>query len=81
MKPSDNVHPALVALPRPTGWFGSDNQSGAHPTVLDAIQRANSGYVTGYGDDPYTESAHELFRDPRLHLLQVSEKRHIGAAP
>ena len=63
MKPSDKVHPALAALPRPAGWFGSDNQSGAHPAVLDAIQRANSGYVTGYGDDPYTESAHELFRE------------------
>ncbi len=62
MKPSDNLHPALVALPRPQGWFGSDNQSGAHPQVLEAVQRANSGYVTGYGDDPYTEQAEDLFR-------------------
>ncbi len=62
MKASDTLHPALASLPRPAGWFGSDNQSGAHPAVIEAIQRANAGYVTGYGDDPYTEQAQDLFR-------------------
>jgi threonine aldolase len=37
--------------------FASDNNSGAHPAVLEAIARANAGHVRAYGDDPWTESA------------------------
>jgi threonine aldolase len=46
---------------RPLGprWFASDNNAGAHPKVLEAIQRVNSGHAIGYGDDPYTRSAAE----------------------
>lgn len=35
--------------------FGSDNHSGVHPKILKAIERANSGYSFGYGEDDYTE--------------------------
>lgn len=35
--------------------FGSDNHSGVHPKVLQAINDANTGYCFGYGDDPLTE--------------------------
>ena len=35
--------------------FGSDNQSGVHPEILEAIATANGGHVGAYGDDPYTE--------------------------
>ena len=35
--------------------FGSDNHSGAHPLVLDAMVAANAGDVTSYGADPLTE--------------------------
>lgn len=38
-------------------YFASDNTSGIHPKVLAAIERANHGFVKGYGDDPYTQSA------------------------
>lgn len=31
--------------------FGSDTTSPAHPSVLDAMARANSGYEPSYGDD------------------------------
>jgi threonine aldolase len=62
VKPAEIVHPALAALPRPTGWFGSDNQSGVHPAVLAAIADANGGYASGYGEDPWTDKAEELFR-------------------
>ena len=31
--------------------FGSDNHSGVHPQVLDAIAAANTGHAHGYGDD------------------------------
>ncbi len=42
--------------------FASDNNSGVHPDILDAIIQANRGHVVGYGDDPYTRQAIELFR-------------------
>ncbi len=43
--------------PRELLYFASDNTSGIHPEVLDAIVRANQGYAKPYGEDPYTESA------------------------
>jgi threonine aldolase len=42
--------------------FASDNNSGIHPAVLDAMTRANLGHVKAYGDDPYTERAAEKFK-------------------
>lgn len=42
--------------------FGSDNQAGVHPTLLQAIVAANSGHVRGYGDDPHTESLTAVIR-------------------
>lgn len=44
--------PASAAL-----FFASDNGSGIHPDVLDAIARANTGTASAYGDDPYTAAA------------------------
>jgi threonine aldolase len=45
--------------------FASDNWSGIHPVVLDAIAAANAGgdHVPSYGDDPVTSDAIRLFRD------------------
>jgi len=37
--------------------FASDNNSGIHPEILNAINEANIGHCIGYGDDPYTEAA------------------------
>lgn len=42
--------------------FGSDNFSGVHPAILDAMAAANTGHVRAYGDDPYTASAKHVFR-------------------
>ncbi|HPR60167.1 MAG TPA: low specificity L-threonine aldolase [Prolixibacteraceae bacterium] len=42
--------------------FASDNNSGVHPSIIDAISKANQGHVTGYGDDVYTQKAIEHFR-------------------
>ncbi|HOD17867.1 MAG TPA: low specificity L-threonine aldolase [Candidatus Cloacimonadota bacterium] len=39
----------------PSISFGSDNHSGAHPLILQAIGKANSGYWHGYGEEDYTE--------------------------
>jgi len=43
--------------------FASDNNSGVHPVVMEAIRKANSGHVVGYGNDPYTESAKKKFKE------------------
>ena len=37
--------------------FASDNNSGVHPLVMEALNRANSDHAVGYGDDPWTEEA------------------------
>jgi threonine aldolase len=42
--------------------FASDNNAGIHPAILEAVGKANTGHVTGYGNDPYTEEAVRLFR-------------------
>jgi threonine aldolase len=47
---------------KPSRSFASDNNAVVHPEVLEAIGRANQGHVVGYGDDPYTESAVQKFR-------------------
>ncbi len=42
--------------------FGSDNHSGVHSEVLKAIQKANFGHCTAYGEDRWTEKAESLFK-------------------
>ena len=34
--------------------FGSDNHSGVHPQIMEAIVKENNNFKTAYGDDPYT---------------------------
>jgi threonine aldolase len=34
--------------------FASDNYAGAHPQIIAAVQAANEGHVTAYGEDVYT---------------------------
>ena len=43
--------------------FASDNNSGVHPSIISAMMKANQGHVKGYGDDPHTLKAREIFRD------------------
>jgi threonine aldolase len=43
--------------------FASDNRSGAHPEVLEAIVRANEGHAASYGEDGWTTRTEELFRE------------------
>ena len=52
----------LADLPPPSVSFGSDNSSGVLPEVLEALERANTGHVPAYGDDPYTARCVEDFR-------------------
>lgn len=40
--------------------FASDNYSGVHPEVLDAIAAANGGHQVSYGEDAYTARLAEV---------------------
>ena len=42
--------------------FASDNNSGVHPAILEAIRQANTDHAVGYGDDPWTAAATEAVR-------------------
>ena len=42
--------------------FASDNYSGIHPEVLDAIARVNDGHQVAYGDDDVTIKLGKRFR-------------------
>jgi threonine aldolase len=43
--------------------FASDNNSGIHPEILKAIEKANQGHTVAYGNDPYTERAIEKLKE------------------
>lgn len=42
--------------------FASDNNSGVHPLVMEAIAKANDNHAVGYGDDPWTDAATDKIR-------------------
>ena len=42
--------------------FASDNNSGVHPLVMEAIAKANDNHAVGYGDDPWTAEATDKIR-------------------
>ncbi len=60
---SDVIVQRLAQLAKPERWFGSDNQSGAFPEVMDAISEANRGHAVAYGDDPWTSRCIDTFRE------------------
>lgn len=43
--------------------FASDNNAGVHPDIMKALDNANDGHCVGYGDDPFTQEATEIFKD------------------
>ena len=43
--------------------LASDNNSGVHPLVMEALNRANRDHAVGYGDDPWTEEAVRKIRE------------------
>ncbi len=42
--------------------FASDNNSGVHPEIMNAIVQANVGHAVGYGDDDYTRQAEKRLK-------------------
>lgn len=43
--------------------LASDNNSGIHPAILEAISKANSGHAPAYGDDSWTTEAAAKFKE------------------
>jgi len=43
--------------------FGSDNHSGVHPDIIQALIDANTSYEIAYGDDQYTKSAVQTLKE------------------
>ena len=43
--------------------FASDNYSGIHPEILEALQRANSKHQISYGDYEFTGEANRIFEN------------------
>ncbi len=43
--------------------FASDNYSGVHPAVMEALQQANTGHAPSYGADDFTADAIRRFKD------------------
>ena len=52
--------------------FASDNYSGVHPEVLDAIAAANQGHQSSYGNDAYTA---------RLQQVVMAEQERMVGKP
>lgn len=48
-------------LVAPNTLLSSDNASGTHPLVLEAMHQANSGHALAYGNDRYTQEAEAAF--------------------
>ena len=43
--------------------LGSDNHSGVHPQILQALNSQNQGHAPSYGTDPTTKKAKTLFKE------------------
>jgi len=43
--------------------FASDNNSGAHPAIMEAIIKANEGFLKSYGDDEISIHTDEVFKE------------------
>lgn len=52
-----------LKIENPVRGFGSDNHSGIHPEILEAIQNANSGHAASYGTDDLSLEVLEVFRN------------------
>lgn len=52
-------------------YFGSDNQTGASDKVFAALQQANDGISTPYGDDEWTYKAKQQLQDAFDHEADI----------
>ena len=50
--------------------FGSDNNSGVHPQIMEALIKANDNHALAYGDDPWTAQA---VKDIKAYFGEIAE--------
>ena len=43
--------------------FASDNYSGVHPEIMEALNQVNHGHASSYGADEYTAKAVQKFKE------------------
>lgn len=43
--------------------FASDNNSGAHPAIMEAVVKANIGHLKSYGEDEMSIDTDEVFKE------------------
>ena len=66
-------------------FFGSDNTSPAHPSVLEAMLAVNTGYLPSYGEDEETEAARTRVRalfeapDAAVHFVTTGSAANVLA--
>jgi threonine aldolase len=57
-------------------WFTSDNAGPAHPAIIEAIARANTGYAASYGEDEamarVTARLRDVFEAPEAAVFLVA---------
>lgn len=62
--------------------FASDNNSGAHPRIMDAVVRANEGHVKSYGEDEISIHTDEVFTEffgsqARIHYVTTGTAANV----
>ena len=57
--PIESMDKQTPDVPTYPVYFGSDNQAGAHPQILEALTSANTGMAYGYGNDALTQRVEE----------------------
>ncbi len=62
MKSASSAATHLTVDP-PAHSFASDNSSGAHPAVIEAVVAANAGHALAYGEDEHTARCEAQFKE------------------
>ena len=62
--------------------FASDNNSGAHPAIMQAVLDANTGYAKAYGEDDLSIATDELFkqhfgRQAKIHYVTTGTAANV----
>lgn len=62
--------------------FASDNNSGAHPAIMEAVAAANVGDAKGYGEDDLSHHCDAIFRDyfgpqARIHYVGTGTAANV----
>ncbi|WP_319582052.1 low specificity L-threonine aldolase [uncultured Pseudodesulfovibrio sp.] len=62
--------------------FASDNNSGAHPAIMEAVVRVNTGHLKSYGDDELSIHTDEVFKEffgsqARIHYVTTGTAANV----